>query len=272
MYTILDTAQPYFPEVGTCSLNYMTKRLSALEGIETYHLWNTLVGSYTLSEESMCISISLDTNEIVLSDNFPREYNDTEPCTINVDTEILQMHISSVDHTIERLRGDTGRYIYIPVGYDSEEKASGHRSVIAFDTFENKVYLVDPNGFSCYFNGITPRANHKIEMVVDAYVRCLSQLSGVPWEYSWQIEWCKSHFHLNVKNLLGFDSKGHCVGLTFVICHLLNITQFNVGILFQQLFRLEADKMETLVGGYYNLMSYIIGEPSEEVKQLLTKL
>lgn len=118
------------------------------------------------------------------------------------------------------------RFIFIPLNYMTESKESGHIASLVFDNLTKKVYMVDSNGRSTYFDQLLDQPmNQYIEYMLSNYIQEINKLS-FSYQYIFTSQWNSKNLYMNKHFKNDYIGVGHCLILTLMISHI--ITQFNM--------------------------------------------
>jgi hypothetical protein len=147
------------------------------------------------------------------------------------------------------------RYVFLPVMFGHELEKNGHCASLAFDTFENKVYFIDPNGITTYFdrllidlftyhnkdilllplNDIIINTEKLVEILFQTYIADLNSKFDTKFEFVSKQIWNKSGFSVNKSLSTSVIGVGHCVISTILINHLLHMSQSDISVIIKTL-------------------------------------
>jgi len=151
------------------------------------------------------------------------------------------------------------RFIFIPLNYMTESKDSGHIASLVFDNKTKKVYMVDSNGKSTYFDQLTGQPmNQYIEYILLQYINELNKL-GFLYQYTFVAEWNANNLYMNKYFKNDYIGVGHCLILTLMISQVM--TNYNIipKDAFEILSQLEDEEMLFLIKEYglgvYNMLT-----------------
>lgn len=118
------------------------------------------------------------------------------------------------------------RFIFLPLNYMTESKESGHIASLVFDNQTKKVYMVDSNGKSTYFDQLLGQPmNQYVEYMILNYINEINKMD-FSYQYVFASEWNSNHFYMNKHFKNDYIGVGHCLILTLMISHIM--TQFNM--------------------------------------------
>lgn len=152
------------------------------------------------------------------------------------------------------------RFIFIPLNYMTMAKESGHIASLVIDNKTQKIYMVDSNGKSTYFDHLLgQKLNQYIELMLLNYVNELNNL-GFSYQYIFVNEWNNKEMYFNKYFDNQYIGIGHCLILTLMISNVM--TQFNMDPkdAFELLSQLNDDELLFLIKEYglgiYNMMRF----------------
>lgn len=142
-------------------------------------------------------------------------------------------------------------YIFLTLNYGCNAKIQHHQAGILIDNKNEKIYLIDPNGFPTYFNelfGID--MSYMIEKLLYEYFLELKKF-GFNYEYIFTYQWNPNCICLNKifpdNNYIG---SGHCVILTILIFHLINVFNYNPIEIYEMLNKLSDEELLYIIKNY----------------------
>ncbi len=205
--------------------------------------------------------------------------------TIQCDDQNIFLHILSVDSMLEYIEDNCHKkYLYFPVVFGSEVHKFGHFSVIIFDIAERKVYMVDPNGRSSFFDNmlikyIEKTGNKELEGVmlnslynnlhidgvnlvnklIEQYVHEFNFMSSINFRFIPSSDWNKNNLVINrtfPKSCV--INSGNCVMMTTLLIHLTHLFQDKeIKEIYHTIAEMPDEELIHLINGYsvgvYNL-------------------
>lgn len=203
-------------------------------------------------------SVELDghnVRHIVDIDNDLDEYgkpSDEYTIVLQTDKHAISLHILSIEDMMIYIAANnkSKRYIFLPISMSSfDENQNGHFSALVFDNMKFKVYFLDPNGRSKYFNSLCD-TNHCIYKLFEKYIKDLNEFWSTKYEFVDCYEWNPYNFALNYEFKQSTIGTGHCVMSTFIILHILVTTEFNIEDVYKLFGNLSETEMLYIINGY----------------------
>lgn len=196
-------------------------------------------------------------------DNYPTIQADDTHILLNIfDIQTVMLMLSNVTDN---------RYMFLPIVYGSEVNECGHFAFMAFDKFDNKVYFVDPNGRSSFFddilivhakkdpseplkgfyNNMYIKSETHVEKLFDQYVNMLNSSFDLSYKFvprkSWNANKICINKDLGRNNVIG---NGHCVMTSTLLINYLHITQVDVYDALRSVGQLSTYELSTLINAY----------------------
>lgn len=136
------------------------KKLSTMSFCHCDHVINMITGQSSIQSQEPTYSIykinvfgENPEHEIDLTSHIGNSFH----TTIQVDGNYLFLNclnIMSLMLFLGENSKDFNRYVFIPIVFSTEIHENGHATMLAFDVISKKVYFLDPNGKSSYFDNI----------------------------------------------------------------------------------------------------------------------
>ena len=183
----------------------------------------------------------------VVLNNEPNEFHTTFDTT---DTHLILNTLSPQYLINYLLDNQKSRYIILPLNYGSNLSESGHIAPLIFDNQNKKVYMLDPNGKSTFFNSV-------LDFDTNVYVECmlikyLNQLSDLGLKYTFMCSktWNQKNICINKNFKNSPIGSGHCVILTLMLAHLLITNKCHPSIIYDMFKHLTDDEVLFLIKEY----------------------
>lgn len=216
--------------------------------------------------------------------------NKTTYSTINIDNpknvlefeidnyESLGWTISGRDKSIEFMlpsyndmyimSTDENPFMYIPICLRYfNVNISGHQVCLIFDKEQNQVYLLDPNGYTIYFDWVNKNTqpdilNNVIENYFTEYIAKFNTLYCTNYSYVKQSTW--NHLNKKLNGMFDSDnfeiSDGNCVIITLMVIYILNSFKGVKGLkdVYLDLSMLDKESLFYLIKVNYKQVSHIL--------------
>jgi hypothetical protein len=162
---------------------------------------------------------------------------------------------SFFDYSLEE-SNINNRYILIPVALNMENKKSGHFSGLIFDREEYKVYFIDPNGITTYFNKPfnTYDSEFLLEKILILYIKEINDLCYnydiKPYTFVPRKIWNKYQFVINKSYDNSVIESGNCVICTILMMHFLVETNISVDKMIELFNTMSNDEIIQIINGY----------------------
>ena len=233
-----------------CNMNYtlfssaisiITKQKSQLTELPIYSIYK----------------LDYETKKLEFFINMPTEYNNVNHNRIDTEPKDLTLTIISPKTFLKYYYYHSkNRYIFFPLVFMSSEKESGHQTFIAFDNFKKQVYLIDPNGFSYYFDSFLKtiqqdenESERLVESLIQGYIHEINKL-GIDFKFISRKIWNKNKLVTNRYFKTPEISRGHCVICVLMLMHLLSDTQHDPQEILLQFKNLTDDLLISLINDY----------------------
>jgi hypothetical protein len=176
------------------------------------------------------------------------------------------------------------RYVFIPLIFNSEINESGHFTFLIFDVLNNKVYMMDPNGESSYFDDVIIlhakknktfkdvelemmseymiiNSEQLVEKLINIYVKKLNVDFNLTYEFVQRTKWNPLNLvlnkHLDNSNIPG----GNCVIISTILMYYLINKQSELIEPYKLLSEISSEQMTQIINGcsvgMYNIMNQI---------------
>ena len=178
-------------------------------------------------------------------DNYVNVIDSTDTCLLlnSLSVEYLANYLLDHSHLDN---------VFLTLNYGSNLSSAAHQSCIYFDNANRKVYMLDPNGRSTFFNSIFGQdMNYYVELILAKYVAELSSY-GLEYEYITCDRWNKDEIVLNKHFKNDVLDPGHCVITTLLLIHMVN-TYIDPSLAIQMFKHLTDDEL------LYFIREYSIG-------------
>lgn len=144
----------------------------------------------------------------------------------------------------------SNKYIFLTLNYGSNLHDSAHQSAIMIDNKSKKIYMIDPNGKSDFFDHVFHEpTNFYVETILSKYFGELNRL-GLKYEYVYTQDWNPSKMALNKNFKDKYIGSGHCVITTLMLIHLISIFNINPQDAFNMITNLSEDEISYLIKEY----------------------
>lgn len=184
--------------------------------------------------------------------------DDVYPNVIDATDENLVLNILSPDYLMEYLENNKLRFIFLNFNYYCSAIESGHQAFIMFDNQEKTVKIIDPNGSPGYFNDIFGlRVDEHIESMLANYFYLLKS-GGVEYKYIPYYVWNKGNIMLNKSFNNENIGDGHCVVLTFLIMHILNVLECDIADVYKTLNSISNEELLYIIKDYTIALNQIL--------------
>jgi len=200
-----------------------------------------------------------DTNTLVLEQVFDENINPNEgTCIVKLVEHIIYIRLPSNSNMLNFLVDNVNnKYKFIPFSYTNEgyDEENGHRCSLLFD--DNRVYLVDPNGYSDYYNRDIDMAG-LIDKALDLYFSSFKE-NGFPLEYVYSKSWNPNKLSLNGNSLEKYSiGSGQCVALSVLIVHLKITLDIDIIDVYKKMSKLHEDEKVYLISSYIASISKLM--------------
>lgn len=250
--TIVSLIEPFYG-VGICNdveLNILKKIKYDTYDLVTNFLLEqisikTFCPTYTLYKVDIITHLCSHHLDIVT------DITDQYHTTLQATDKLIMLHTLSHSTLILFLsehKRRLKRYVFLPVMFGHELEKNGHCTSLAFDTFKNKVYFIDPNGMTTYFDKLLIdlfdhhnkdalgvflddmiiESEKLVEILFQTYIADLNSKFDTKFEFVSRQIWNKSKFSVNSPLPTSVIGSGHCVISTILINHLLHMSQMDV--------------------------------------------
>jgi hypothetical protein len=276
---ICDKFQDFLPDDGICDES-VYKKLSTLsysnyEHVLSFLTKQTSVGNVepTYSMYKVSLFDEIVAHEMDITANIKNMYH----TTVQAEDNFLVLNCLNVDSLcmflIENTR-DFNRYIFIPIIFGTEIHDNGHATLMAFDVVEKKVYLIDPNGKTDYFDNIFLKYAEKnkeewmteeifkefysssyidsepfVEKLIGCYIGDLNTRYDLNYNFVSRKEYNKTGKSINKNFKNSSIGSGHCMIISIMIAHFLS-TNTDVGNISENFGRLSDDEILQIINSY----------------------
>ncbi len=151
------------------------------------------------------------------------------------------------------------KYIFLTLNYGSNLSSVAHQSAIMIDNYNKKIYMIDPNGKSDYFDSIFLEKTHRyVENLLSNYFLELNKF-GLDYKYVHMSSWNSKNIVINRNFNSEYISNGNCVVTTLMLIHLIVMFEINPVDAFILLNNLSNDELLYIIKEYsigiYNILS-----------------
>lgn len=148
--------------------------------------------------------------------------------------------------------------IFITLNYGSNLHDSAHQSILMIDNKAKKIYMIDPNGKSDFFDSVfMQETNFYVEIMLSKYFSQLEKF-GLNYKYVYVNEWNKENIALNKNFKNDYIGTGNCVIITLLIINILTIFNIQPGDAFVLINNLSNDELLYFIKQYslgvYNIL------------------
>lgn len=156
------------------------------------------------------------------------------------------------------LDNDKKKYIFLTLNYGSNIHDAGHQSIIFINNSIKKIYMIDPNGRSTYFDSIfNELTNPYVEMMLSRYFSELIKF-GLEYSYVDTMTWNPDTMIINKTTDNDYVGSGNCVVTALMLIHLISVHNFAPEVAFERLSKLSKEELLYLIKEYslgiYSLM------------------
>ncbi len=140
--------------------------------------------------------------------------------------------------------------VFITFNYSCSAQDAQHQASILINTKTKKIYLVDPNGSTCYFNNIFDMGlDTLVEKMLHNY---FAELKKFDYDFKYEFigTWNKKTVALNTSFKDTFIGTGHCVVLTSILAHIISILKCNPLDAYLMLKELSEEEMLFIIKEY----------------------
>jgi hypothetical protein len=277
--TICDKLQDFLPEDGICDES-VHKKLSTLSYPDYEHVLSFLTRqssvrniepSYSLYKVSLF-------NEIVAHElDITADIKNMYHTTVQAENNFLVLNCLNVDSLcmflIENTR-DSNRYVFVPIIFGTEIHDSGHAALMAFDVIEKKVYLIDPNGKTDYFDNLFLKQVEKnkeewmteeifkefysssyidsepfVEKLIECYIGELNARYDLNYRFIPRKEYNRTAYSINKNFKDSSIGSGHCMIISIMMAHFLS-TNSDVSEISSNFGRLSISETLQIINSY----------------------
>jgi len=272
--SIIDLVEPYYG-IGVCNEN----TLSILQKM-TFSMYDELTNFLVdqISIKTYCPTYTIykvDIMSKLCSHHLDIDTNigDMFHTTIQATDKFIMLHTLSQNTLILFLsehQSRLKRYLFLPVVFGHEIHQTGHCASLVFDMIEHKVYFVDPNGTTRYFDHLLidlfAHFNKGIkdvfidEMAIDTeelveilfkmYIVDLNLKFDTKFEFVPRKIWNMSEYEVNRSPSNSVIGDGHCVATTILINHILHASQENISDVIKALGTIPVEANVELINNY----------------------
>lgn len=202
--------------------------------------------------------------------------------TIQSDDRFLVLNCLCVNSLMTFLLENTkdiSKYVFIPAVFGSEVNEIGHFSIIAFDIIEKKVYFIDPNGRSSFFDNIfniyaqkikdttllsytsnmSVNTEELLEKLIELYIKNFNSVYGTEYEFVKRLKWNPLQISINKTYDETVIGSGHCVATSTLIANYLSITNKKPNDIINIFNKMNKEEIIQVINSYsvgmYNIIS-----------------
>jgi hypothetical protein len=189
---------------------------------------------------------------------------------IQADDDYLFLNCLSTETTCIYLSMNTNnkRYVFVPLIFNSEINESGHFTFLIFDVLNNKVYIMDPNGESSFFNDVMilhakknktfkdteleMMSAHMIinsEQLINIYIKKLNIDFGLTYEFISRTIWNPLNLVLNKHLDNSGIPGGNCVIISTILMYYLINKQSELIEPYKLLSEISSEQMIQIING-----------------------
>lgn len=150
------------------------------------------------------------------------------------------------------------RFCFFMIDYFTELDNAGHRASLAIDNKEHKIYIVDPNGSTMFFNDIFKQdISLQVELMFDNYCKQLAPYN-INYRFIYTNGWNPENISLN--NEVNYDSigDGHCLVVTLILANLMSALDADPIAVFKMLDKLAKEELMFVITTYTTAIYNII--------------
>lgn len=205
---------------------------------------------------------------------------------IQADDDYLFLNCLSTESTCLYLSiNNNKRYVFIPLIFNSEINKSGHFTFLIFDVFNNKVYMMDPNGESSYFDNVMIlhakknktfsdaelemmsihmiiNSERLVEKLINIYIKKLNIDFDLTYEFVSRTKWNPSNLVLNKHLDNSGIPGGNCVIISTILMYYLINKQSELIEPYKLLSEISSEQMIQIINGCSVGMFNIINQMS----------
>ena len=208
--------------------------------------------------------------ELVLEYKNPNYQNN---CVINIavhcnNSAHITMNLINAKKFGKFLRKSENKNVFFPILISIDKEKLSHCVALIFDLKEKKAYMVDPNGNNNYFSVHFGRETESlIDKMILMYIEHANALTNIKIEYVPQHIWNKTTYIINrsLNNDLVLIG-GNCVTLTFLIMHLLHLSDCTINYVFSMLNMLTDDELSIIINTYNGNILRLIEKENDYLK------
>lgn len=231
---------------------------------------NVITNQTTLENKPIYSIYKLNymTHEFITCDDIITDFTDAFHNRIEAEDNNFRLQIISPQTFLEYYFAHLdNKYILLPLVYKTGVKYYGHQTFIAFDNFSKRVYLVDPNGRSTYFDSmycnlvnedklnsvLEDELSYNFEINIDSllygYLNELKKI-GLEYEFIPADVWNEQRIIINRTIPQSEIGLGHCVCTTLIIMHMLATTNLSPMEIYEIIFCLYNEQLLSLINDY----------------------
>jgi hypothetical protein len=264
--------EPYMAE-GIC-YDYLHKKISTMKFREYESIFNMYTQQTKLKDifpQYSLYKIDVMTKEFSHHIDIECDIGNMYHTTLQSNSQFIMLHTLCPESIITYISEQKSvRYVFFPVMLAFEEKEVGHCTQLCFDKIMQKVYLIDPNGSTTFFNSMFLDMYKKqsgemfydefyqliidgaplVDMLFEGYVKILNDSFGLNYVFEPQTIWNNQCMVLNKSFTDSVIGSGHCVILSVMVAHFLHLTCCDVNVAFEEFAKLKNKELIYIINSY----------------------
>lgn len=199
---------------------------------------------------------TLDFNLITTVENFFEEDYHT---VIDSTDESMILNALSPRYLFDFLmKNVNNNYVFLTLNYGCNIMDSSHQTALCFDTVNKKVFMIDPNGKSDFFDNVfNIQTNKYVEILLSNYISLLSEY-GLDYEFLGADVCNPKKYAINKRFNNEIIGHGHCVITTLILVHLINGLNINPSELYLIMESLDEEELIFIIKGYSLAVYYLL--------------
>ena len=228
---------------------YVMSTMSTIHEYKILHKYTEQ--PYLKNPEYSVFQMDIQSNQLVfISDFLPIKNQKHYPINFQINNKSsIVINALSILTLGNYLSNCKNRYIYLPIDYTCDTKASGHRAILMYDIKLQKVYLLEPNGKPSFFNNVIGNIEMEIELFFEKYTEQLNELFCMNYKYIKTNIWNINNIVLNNTSNTKL-SKGDCLSISLLMCHLITNLEYDPYQLYKSIKGLSDDEFVTIIRSY----------------------
>jgi len=248
---------------NSCDLTDKMKKFNRTLNYKKFDKLISLINDQSIisNKEYVLYKQKLDVMDFEVESYILEDTNEIYPLIVDAIDDYLLLNSITPNCLAEYIKKNYNLdYIFIPLNYGNNANDNSHQSMIMFDNRNMKIYNIDPNGKSDYFNNIFDNdMSFEIDTLLCNYFSDL-KIFNINYEYIYSHVWNNKKIALNISFKNEYVGSGHCVIFSLMLIHLISVLKISSNKAFEMFSTLSESEILFLIKEYsigmYNIFNH----------------